>query len=532
MGVFHNQGMTKRQGDLREMQNYPVGIDLGTTFSEISHIDDNGRLATIRLSDGAMKMASAIYFAGENEVIVGNEALRYRVIHPDRVARCFKREMGNPDWTFRVGERQYRAEELSAMVLRKLVQEAEAQIGKINEAVISVPFIFDAGRRQATKDAGQIAGLKVLDIIDEPVAGALAYAHLLMQSGGTAAWEMQEGGERKILVYDLGGGTFDLTLMRVSTDYTHRVLATNGDPRLGGEDWDDVLQDILVRKFMDVFEENPHAEPGTMQDLRGKAVQAKHTLSEAPTATVDLEKGGTTKKVVVSRAEFAKQAEALVLRTEMILNEMLEKADIPIGAVESVLAIGGSSRMPMIQRRLERLTSRQIDMCLSPDTAVSQGATLFGAYRRGHPKLKKIRVRTVNPHALGLMVYSRGKGKHVNNVLIHANEPTQTQCRRAYPVARGAAEINLVVLQGEAEDPDDCVTLMNKPLPVPAEALDGAKVEVAFSFQENGLLAVEAELHSASGARVPIAFEVHVAGGMSAKQVQQAGDALAGITIG
>jgi molecular chaperone DnaK len=498
-------------------------------------VDEQGRVETVRLADNAFSLASAIYFAGDNEVIVGNEALEYRVIHPDRVVRRFKREMGNPKWHFSVDEKTYRAEQLSALVLRKLVNDAAKRIGPIHEAVISVPFIFDNARRQATKDAGKIAGIHVLDIIDEPVAGALAYANKIMQAGGDDAWEMQEFfGDRIILVYDLGGGTFDLTLMKVKSDYTYEVIATNGDPRLGGEDWDDVLEKMLVMQYMLVHGENPAAEPGTMQDIRSKAVQAKHTLSESPRAIVELVKGEESKKVVVLQADFMRESEPLVFRTEMILHEMMNGAKMPMSSVESVLAIGGSSRMPMIQSRLENLTKRKLDMSLSPDTAVSQGAALFAAYRKGHAKLKKIRVRTVNPHALGLMVYSRSQEKHVNKVQIHANQPTMMRSKRVYPVAKGATEINLVVLQGEAESPEDCVVLMNKPLPLPAhEALDGARVVVAFSFQENGLLLVEAELHSADGHTVvPVRFDVVVEGSMSAQEVEAAGEVLTGITIG
>ena len=514
-------------------QNYPVGIDLGTTFSAISYVDEAGRVETVRLADGNLCMASAVYFADEKEIIVGNEALEFRVVFPDRVARRFKRDMGNADWSFTVGDKKYRAEELSAMVLRKLVNEAQAKVGPINEVVISVPFIFDAARRQATKNAGQIAGLKVLDIIDEPVAGALAYAHKLLQSGGHEAWEMTEFfGDRIILVYDLGGGTFDLTLMRVKPDYTYEVLSTAGDPRLGGEDWDDVLEKILVQRYMNEFGENPSNDASMMQDLRRKAVQAKHTLSESGRARVELSRGEETKPVDLTRAEFQKQSEPLVFRTELILQEMMNAKRMEYGSVESVLAIGGSSRMPMIIHRLEGLTKRQIDMSLSPDTAVSQGAALFAAYRQGHAKLKRIRVRTVNPHALGLKVFSRKQQQHVNDVLIHSNEPTLTKAKRIYPVAEGAKEISLIVLQGELPDPRDCVVLGKATIPnVSPELLKGARVEVSFSFQENGLLSVEAEVQPPQGKPVNLQFDVSVEGGMSADEVAASEEILTGITI-
>lgn len=515
-------------------QRYPVGIDLGTTFSAISYVDDGGRVETVRLADNKLCMASAVYFADENDIIVGSEALDFRVVYPDRVARRFKRDMGNPDWTFSVGDRKFRPEELSAMVLRKLINEAQAKIGPIEEVVISVPFIFDAARRQATKNAGQIAGVKVLDIIDEPVAGALAYAHKLLQAGKTEAWEMTElFGDRIILVYDLGGGTFDLTLMKVKPDFTYEVVATAGDAQLGGEDWDDVLEKIIVAKYIETFETNPAADKSLMQDLRIKAVDAKFTLTESGRAKVELTRDDQTSEVIVTRAEFQKQAEALVFRTEMTLQEMMNSKRMEFSSVESVLAIGGSCRMPMIVTRLEHLTKRSIDMSLSPDTAVSQGAALFAAYRKGHGKLKKIHIRTVNPHALGLMVYSRKREKHVNDVLIRSNEPTLTKAKRVYPVAQSAREISLIVLQGDLEDPRDCVKLGMATIPnVPPELLQGAKVVVAFSFQENGLLVVEAEVQPSDGQPpVTLQFDVKVEGSMSEAEVAEAEDILTGITI-
>ena len=442
--------------------------------------------------------------------------------------------MGNKEWSFAVGEHKYRAEELSAMVLRKLINEAQAKLGPIEEAVISVPFIFDAARRQATKNAGQIAGIKVLDIIDEPVAGALAYAHQLLQAGGTAAWEMTEFfGDRIILVYDLGGGTFDLTLMRVKPDYTYEVLATAGDPRLGGEDWDDLLEKLLAQKYAEQFHLNPAEDKSLMQDLRQKAVQAKHTLSESGRAKVELTQGEQTRSIELTRAEFQKLSEALVFRTELILQEMMGDKRMEYSKVESVLAIGGSSRMPMIVTRLEHLTKRSIDMSLSPDTAVSLGAALFAGYRGGHAKLRKIRVRTVNPHALGLKVYSRKQQQHINDVLIKSNEPTLTKARRVYPAAEGATEISLVVLQGELTDPKDCVMLGKATIPnLTPELLKGAKIVVAFNFQENGLLNVEAEVQPADGKPpVTLQFDVSVEGSMSAKEVAEAEEILTGITI-
>lgn len=517
-------------------QRYPVGIDLGTTFSALSYVDDDGRVETVRLEDGAFEMASAIYFHSNQEIVVGDEALRYGVIDPTRVARAFKRHMCDEEpWAFQVDDRAHRAEELSAMVLKKLLREAERKIGKIEEAVISVPFMFDERGRRATENAGQIAGIRVLDIVDEPVAAALAYGRTLLSGQGFYGDAELNNlfSDGVILVYDLGGGTFDLTMMRLKSDFSFEVLATAGDHALGGEDWDQALAEHLVEQYQQLLGSNPRDDLEAMQDIRTKATQAKISLSERPRVTVELHRGESTQSATISRADFETLTEHLIDRTRDTLVTMLEKKNFTPSHIDFILLIGGSSRMPMVSKLLERVMHRPLDMSLPPDTAVSRGAALFAALRSNHRSMQGIKVQTVNPHALGLRARHKRLGKHVNDLLIKANEPTKTAVTKSYPISRDAQSVRLVVLQGDLPDPDECVRIGEATIPgVSAESLRGARVEVSFCYQDNGMMQVNGTVHFPDD-RPPasVRFDVHVQGAMSEKEVNEAEAALTGITI-
>jgi molecular chaperone DnaK len=514
---------------------FPVGIDLGTTFSSISYVDQQGRVETIRLEDGKFAMASAVYFQSEDEILVGNEALDFALIDAPRVARAFKRNMGEADWCFEVDGKAYRPEELSAMVLKKLIAEASQKIGPIEEVVISVPFMFDEGSRRATKNAGRIAGVEVLDIVDEPVAAAIAYGHTLMKGGGFYGDAQLDElfSDGRILVYDLGGGTFDLTLLQLETDYSFTVKATDGDSGLGGEDWDAELADHLQQEYRSRFRANPQAEPEVLQELRSKAEEAKKTLSERPVANVELARGDKTEVVTIRRGDFERMTAHLIDRTLTTLESMLNRVDMTYSYVDFVLLIGGSSRMPMVSKMLERETKRQLDMSLSPDTAVSQGAALFAAYRMGDSSMRNVDIKTVNPHALGLLTRSKKQKKQVNDVLIQSNMRTETEVTRTYPIIQGAKSVSLVVLQGELPDPEDCIPLGRVAIPdVSPDLLAGAKLVVTFSFNQNGLLEVRGMLHPADEREpLQVNFEVEVEGSMSEDEVEDAIATLAGITI-
>src|SRR3954451_15134626 len=259
-----------------------VGIDLGTTFSAIATLDDNGRPVTLPNRDGDMLTPSAVLLLDDGSAVVGQSALDVALEQPDRVAALVKRRMGQPTYGRPVAGREFRPETLSALILRKLVQDAELQIGPIGKAVITVPAYFDDTRRKATKDAGRIAGLDVIDILDEPTAAALAYSFQPPPGdmGGhlKATRPLPEEGERTVLVYDLGVGTFDVTLVRLSP-HRFETLAIEGDVRLGGKDWDDKIVDHVAARFKAKHGEDPREDPVSLSGLSQAAERAKRTLS-------------------------------------------------------------------------------------------------------------------------------------------------------------------------------------------------------------------------------------------------------------
>src|SRR6516164_1042969 len=262
-----------------------VGIDLGTTFSAIATLDERGQAVTLPNRDGEMLTPSAVLIT-EDGAVVGQAARDVALEQPDRVATLIKRRMGYPTYGRIVAGREFRPETLSALILRKLVQDAEHRIGPIRKAVITVPAYFDDTRRKATKDAGRIAGLEVLDIIDEPTAAALAYSFQLRPGIKELAPDLVLPNESQtVLVYDLGGGTFDVTLVRLS-QRRFEAIAIDGDVRLGGKDWDDRIVDHVAAQFIKQYGEDPRTDPLSLAALNAAAERAKRTLSKLPQANI------------------------------------------------------------------------------------------------------------------------------------------------------------------------------------------------------------------------------------------------------
>src|SRR5436305_1351488 len=256
-----------------------IGIDLGTTFCAVAALDDRGRPYTVPNRDGEVLTPSAVYLAPDGSAVVGQPALDLALEQPERVATLVKRRMGLPDYGRPVAGREFRPETLSAIIVRKLVQDAERRIGPVARAVITVPAYFDDTRRKATHDAGRIAGLDVLDILDEPSAAALAYS---FQTAPASDLDRPAPGvPTTVLVYDLGGGTFDVTLVRLAKRH-FRTLAIEGDVRLGGKDWDDRIVNHVAEQFRQRFGDDPRNDPQSLALLQAAAERAKRTLSRLP----------------------------------------------------------------------------------------------------------------------------------------------------------------------------------------------------------------------------------------------------------
>ena len=353
---------------MSETKNNPaVGIDLGTTYSVIAHVNDVGRPETIPNSEGDLLTPSVILFDGD-EVIVGREAIKARSTELENVADCPKRQIGNQFYDRVFGDRRYPPEALQGWILNKLKTDASRVAGQFNQAVITVPAYFDEVRRKATQDSGYIGGLEVLDIINEPTAAAVAY-------GYHAGWINLAGKVDQplnVLVYDLGGGTFDVTVMEVSKA-KFKTLATDGDMRLGGRDWDQRLIDHVSENFKSNYGIDPREDNTSLGKLLRDCKEAKETLSTRSRTQIDCTFGSSTLKTEVTREQFEDLTLDLLDRTDFTVRQTLKSANLQWGDIDKVILVGGSTRMPAVTEMLQSLSGQQPDNSLSPDEAVAHG---------------------------------------------------------------------------------------------------------------------------------------------------------------
>ncbi len=355
-----------------------VGIDLGTTYSAIATLDDHGQPITLPNRDGDMLTPSAVLLLDDGGAVVGQAALDVALENPDRVASLIKRRMGYPSFGRTVADREFRPETLSAIILRKLVQDAELRIGPIHQAVITVPAYFDDTRRKATQDAGRIAGLDVIDVLDEPTAAALAYS-FQPQPGArgaeTTPLVQLPGPERTVLVYDLGGGTFDVTLVRLA-GRRFQCLAIEGDVRLGGKDWDDRIVEYVANQFASKYGADPRSNSQSLANLASAAERAKRTLSKLPQTSVTCSHEGKMLTVPLSRQDFESLTRDLLVRTRLTAQHVLRQAGLSWEQVDQVLLVGGSTHMPMTRQMLQELSGKQPNSSLAVSEVVARGAAL------------------------------------------------------------------------------------------------------------------------------------------------------------
>jgi molecular chaperone DnaK len=518
-----------------------VGIDLGTTFSAIASLDDRGQPVTLPNRDGDMLTPSAVLLLDDESAVVGQAALDVALEQPDRVATLIKRRMGHPNYGRPVAGREHRPETLSALILRKLVQDAELRIGPISRAVITVPAYFDDTRRKATKDAGRIAGLEVLDILDEPTAAALAYSLQPPQSGvapspGSSLPGGGEGGvrgslpqdERTVLVYDLGGGTFDVTLVRLSHQH-FQTLAIEGDVRLGGKDWDDRIVDHVAALFKKQMGVDPRSDPQALVNLASAAERAKRTLSKLPQTTLTCMHAGQVLTVPLTRAEFETLTRDLLVRTRLTTQQLLRQAKLTWEQVERVLLVGGSTHMPMTRQMLEELTGKTPDHSLAVSEVVARGAALHAGIVAAHDfgeellmedvareVLAQVVEINVNAHSLGIEV-KHGQ-ERVNDILIPKNTQLPTAASRVYcTVSENQSRVRVKVLQGEASQADACISIGECWIEgLPPNLPKSSPVQVRCGVGSNGLIDVMAlDMTSGKMART----EIHRSSGLSDEEI-------------
>jgi molecular chaperone DnaK len=481
---------------------HAVGIDLGTTYSAAARVDDSGKAVIIPNAEGQPITPSVVWF-GSDPPVVGDAAKAEQKAGATDAVAFFKRRMGDPNFLLSFNGKSYTPTDLSALVLGKIKADCQAYLrDSVTDAVITVPAYFVNAQREATIEAGRRAGLNVLRIINEPTAAALAY--------GVHKADVHE----KVLVYDLGGGTFDVTLVDITPDEIN-VLATDGDHELGGKDWDDRITQYLASRFRGDYGVDPIEEGVSFNELLVRCEDAKKRLTTVASVKVRIDHDGIRAEYELTRDQFEQQTADLMERTQILTEHVLADAGVRWDQLAGVLPVGGSSLMPMVHEYVRRMSGKPPRTGVQVEQAVALGAAIQAAIdTRSRGKPRRIagdkRVHDVMSHSLGMVALSPENDRFINSILIEKNKPIPIKEAKLYQIRtkRGRQnQLDVFIVQGESTDPRDCkITgkyVFSEIEHVPAFP---AVLEVEYGYDQSGVITVAARQRS-TGKSLPFQVE-------------------------
>ncbi len=513
-----------------------VGIDLGTTFSAVAHIDAYGKPQIIPNAESERITPSVVLFDGSN-AIVGTIAKNNTVAEPEKIVDFVKREVGKSKEQFHreFGGINYSAEELSALILKKLKSDAEKYLKvPVTDAVITVPAYFNDSERTATITAGRLAGLNVLQIINEPTAAALAYGLDKLDEDQT------------VFVFDLGGGTFDVTLMRIE-GHRLEMVATNGDHRLGGKDWDDIIVNHVAEEFDRAHGENPLLDLQSYQDLQSRALAAKIQLSSRDRTTIVHSHNGKSIKIELTRDEFESMTKHLVEKCKAICEIVMREAKMEWSKVNKILLVGGMTRMPMVRQMIGQLTSVPLAEDVNPDEAVAVGAAIQAVLsllneeeETGEQMLPSetrqqfssrdgglIQVRNITSHTLGVVLWDEAHLEEYVFPMIKKMTAMPAVAKNSFGTATANMQRAIVrIVEGESTLPQECTPLGICDVELPPFLPKGSPVELTYEYNANQVLEVAVE---ACGNTATVSIERKT--GLSESELDRATAALGQLSV-
>jgi len=489
---------------MKFIEGHTVGVDLGTTYSAIAQMDPEGNPVSLNNADDRPITPSVVLLGDEGHVVVGPSFERSAIADPNKIIEAVKREMGNKDYYVIYQNKKLTPEFISALILKKMKQDAEANIGPITNAVVTVPYYFNDVRRKATQDTGRIAGLNVIDIINEPTAATLAYAWMKGELGRTDL----ASDEKTILVYDLGGGTFDATVVRYTP--THfRVLATDGDVMLGGLDWSRRITDHVSEQFKQKFGDDPRDDAATWRSIMQECEDSKRVLSKSSQVPISTYYKGNALTVALTRTDFERMTADLMQRTRDTTELVMQQAGIEPKDLDEVILVGGSTYMPVVEQMLKEVCGREPSRELKPEEAVAQGAAIHAAILEARAtggdsrmaqaitkRLLSVETTEVNSHSLGVKITDpNDRSRKINHIMIPKNTSIPFSVEQKFvTTSDNQQRIHVWVLEGEASDPEACTPIGDFQITnLPASLPKGSPVEVALKYDANGRIEATAK---------------------------------------